>query len=266
VKKELVMKLRWMLLVPAAAVLLAAASGAAPVREQERIVEKYQTGSQPTLGLKNVNGDVVLEGWDENRIEVTAVKYASSKERLEDVEITFHMDDDRLRIEVDPDGGDRWPSRHGSVGVDFEIHAPRGTKVDAIEVVNGGVKIRGIEGDVDVSSVNGGVSGEDLGGDVDLATVNGGVSLVAGGGADSIRLHSVNGGVLLVLPKKFDARIQAGTVHGTIRADGEADATSFTGTSMSATLGKGGMKVDLNTVNGSIEIRRRGESGAREKD
>jgi DUF4097 and DUF4098 domain-containing protein YvlB len=71
-----------------------------------------------------------------------------------------------------------------------------------------------------------------------------------------------------MLPKKFDARIEAGTVHGDITAiDGvDVDATKFTGSSMKGVIGKGTMKVDLSTVNGSIHIGREGGDAKKEAD
>lgn len=256
--------LSWFALWPAAFVLVTAVTHPASARERETVNQAYDTGAHPRLSLKNINGGLVLDGWDKNRIEVTAVKTASSKEHLDDIQIRFRMHDDHLNIDVDLEHEDSW-SRHGeSPSVEFTIHVPRGTEVDKVELVNGDVKVMNIEGDLEASSVNGEVSGEMLGGDVTLSAVNGDVSLVATGAPSSIRMNSVNGGVTLVLPKKFDARIEAGTLHGNITAvDGlDVDATSFTGSSMRGVIGKGTMKVDLNTVNGSIQIRREGENGA----
>jgi hypothetical protein len=55
-------------------------------------------------------------------------------------------------------------------------------------------------------------------------------------------------------------------VHGDITTDGvDADVTKFVGTAMKGVIGKGTVKVDLNTVNGSIAIRREGEGGAKGK-
>jgi len=249
--------LRWSVLIPAL-VLVATVTGSVSARETETIKQDYVTSEHPRLSLSNINGDLTIDGWDKNHIELTAVKTASSQERLDDMEVRFRMDDDHLTIEVNYDGDD-WHGT-GYAGVDFTLHVPKGTEIDEISMVNGDVDMKNIDGDVDVSSVNGTVSAEGLGGHVDLSTVNGKVSLVAGSQVDSIKLHSVNGGVYLMLPKKIDARINAGTVHGHIRApDGlEIEETHFTGSSMRGTLGSGGMKVDLNTVNGSIEIRRKG--------
>ena len=259
--------MRWMMPLSAAITLLMSASGSVSAREEEKDVQVYDTSDHPRLSLRNINGGLTVEGWNKNRIEVTVVKRASSKERLEDIKIESRMDNDHLRIEVDLEDDGNWSTRGESLNVEFTIRVPHGTRVDSVELVNGDIDIRNIDGDVEVSSVNGEVSGEQLGGDVQLATVNGEVSLIATGDAESISMNSVNGGVVLVLPRKFDARIQAGTVHGSIRANGgfDVDATTFSGSSMNATIGKGGMKVDLNTVNGSIEIRREGEGGTKDR-
>jgi|SRR5688572_11020004 len=263
---------QWIGVLPAALILLATASGNVSAKETETSKDVYETGAHPRLSLRNINGSLTIQGWNKKEFEVTAVKTVGREEYLDDVEIRRNFDDDHLRIDVkyddfDDDDENRW--HNGSiVSVDFTIRVPYGTEIDAVELVNGDIEIKNVEGDVEVSSVNGEVSGEKLGGHVELATVNGEVSLRADGGVKSIRMHSVNGGVTLVLPKKFDARINAGTVHGSIRAiDGlDVDATKFTGSSMQGTIGKGGLNVDLNTVNGSIEIRHEGEGGSRDKE
>lgn len=263
--------LRMIRTVPAAVVLLATAFTQSPAREQVRDVQVYDTGKTPRLSVKNINGGLTVEGWDQNRIEVTVTKTAANADLLEKIDVISRLDDDYLRIEVDLDDIDDDDDRNygGEIlRVDFDVKVPRGTRIDVVELINGNVELSDIEGDVEASTVNGRVSGEHLGGDVDLATVNGELELVASGGVDSIRMHSVNGGVTLVLPKKFDATISAGTLHGDIRGMNglDVDATRFTGSSIQGKIGKGGLKVDLNTVNGSIEIRREGEGGAREKE
>lgn len=262
-------RLQWIALWPAVLVLATAVTHPASAKTTETINQVYDTGAHPRLSIDNVNGDLTLEGWDKNKIEFTAVKTASNQERLEDLQVECRKDGDRVTIRV------KYPhentfSGHGDEGprVDFTVHVPRGTEIDRIEFVNGDVEITNVEGDVEVSSVNGRVSGTKLGGDVNLSTVNGDVELVATSNISSIRLNSVNGDLKLMLPKKFDARIEAGTLHGDITAiDGiDVDATKFTGSSMQGVIGKGTMRVDLNTVNGSIQIRHEGSKGDREAD
>jgi len=259
---------QWIALWPAVLVLATTVTRTVAARETETINQAYDTGAHPRLSLQNVNGDVTLDGWDKNRIECTALKTAPNQEGLQDLQVEFHKDGDRVTIRV------KYPhenifTHHGEgPRVDFTLHVPRGTEIDRVEFVNGDVEITNVDGDVEASSVNGRVSGTKLGGDVNLSTVNGAVDLVATSNISSIRMNSVNGDISLRLPKKFDARIEAGTLHGDITAiDGiDVDATKFVGSSMSGVIGKGTMKVDLNTVNGSIHIRREGDKGDREAD
>jgi hypothetical protein len=259
------------ILTPALAVLVFAGGTAFAERGvEEEIHQHYETGADARLSLKNLNGEVRVQGWDKNVIEVTAVKSASGPDRLDDATVHFDFEDDHLRINVEYEGDD-WNHRDDFVSVDFVIRVPRGARIDAIELVNGDVELRDVLGEVEASSVNGEVDGEGLGGDIDLSTVNGEVSLHVSERAASIRLSSVNGGVSLFLTGKINADVEASTVHGSIMtADGlgglEVDDSRFLGSSLKGTIGRGGMKIDLDTVNGSIEIRRESGKDSRERE
>lgn len=245
----------------AAILALLLATGAALADAQETVTRTFEAGADARLRLKNVNGDVRIEAGAGDRFEVTAVKTADKQERLADIEIRFDASGGDLEIEVKHEQ-DGWSRRYSAGSVEFTIRVPRGADLDGVELVNGDLEVRGVNGDVRAASVNGDVSGEDLGGNVALSTVNGGVSLVASGRPDSIGLSSVNGAVELVLPADADASIEASTVHGEIRGTGglEVKASKWVGSSLNGKIGKGaGTRIELETVNGSIEIRRAGE-------
>lgn len=261
-------RLRWIALAPAALALSMAVTRDASAKVTDTNTTVFDTSSHPRLSIKNINGDLIVEGWNKNTIEVTAVKTAKNQEDLDNVQIFSEKNGDRVAIRVEyKHNHDDWDNNQTGA-VDFTLHVPAGTEIDRVEFVNGDIEITGVDGDVEASSVNGEVSGRKLGGDVNLSTVNGEVELVATSDISSIRMNSVNGDITLLLPKKFDARIEAGTLHGDITAieGADVDATRFSGTSMRGVIGKGTMKVDLNTVNGSIQIRRDGEGGKKEAD
>ncbi|HEU4366334.1 MAG TPA: DUF4097 family beta strand repeat-containing protein [Candidatus Krumholzibacteria bacterium] len=248
-------------LIPAAAAIVLAATLAVPAavakkdgeRFKEATHETFDTGKSGRFTLSNVNGSVTVTGYDGSAIEVDAVKYASSQERLAETTIKSSVDDGRVTIEVEIEDDDRWDN--GSSRVDFEIRVPRGTRIDDLELVNGNLKLEGISGRVDAASVNGDVTAERLSGDVDLSAVNGDVYLTVAGAVESIKLHSVNGMVELVVPRDASARVSASTVHGSIRAAGDVRAEkNFVGSSLTGVLGKGEGKIDMNTVNGDIRI------------
>jgi DUF4097 and DUF4098 domain-containing protein YvlB len=247
-----------------AVIALAAAPAYAGNAVQEEMHQRYEAGGGVRVSLKNLNGDVRLEGWEEKVIDVTAVKSASSNERLGDVTVHFEFEKNHLRIDTDYEDRN-WDHGDGHVSVDFVIRVPRGARIDAIELVNGDVVVRDVQGDVEASSVNGQVTGMALGGDIELSAVNGEVVLFAAPRARSIRMNSVNGSLDLILPREMDADLEVSTLHGVIRAaDGfVVDDDHGMGSSLKGTLGRGGVKVELSTVNGSIDIRREGDEESR---
>lgn len=255
----------------AAAMVLAAAMVAPDVvakkdndRFKEEGHETFDVGAKGRLTLSNINGDVTVTGYDGSTIEVDATTYASSQERLDETTIKSLLRDGHVTIEVDIEDDDRWNDDESS-RVEFVIRVPRGTRIDDIELVNGNLELKGVAGHVDASSVNGNVKAEELSGDVDLSAVNGDVTLEVAGAVESIKLHSVNGTVELVVPRGASARVSASTVHGSIRASGDVRAKkNFVGSSLTSVLGKGEGRIDMNTVNGDIRIYHDDED--REKD
>jgi hypothetical protein len=243
----------------ALAATLAAPAADAKKKHDKFKVETHETfdaGAKGRLTLTNINGSVTITGYDGTAIEVGATKYASTQERFDETTIKSSMDDGHVTIEVDiADDDDRDWNDDGPAAVDFVIRVPRGTRIDELELVNGDLSLEGITGRVDASSVNGDVTAEKLSGDVDLSAVNGDVLLTVSGAVDSIELQSVNGTVELVIPRATSARVNASTVHGSIRGTGDVEAgKGFVGSSLTSVLGKGEGRIDVNTVNGDIRI------------
>ncbi len=232
--------------------------------ETEMINQTYEVGKNARLSLSNLNGAVTVTGWDKNTIELKATKRAGSRELLDDADVQVNFNDDHLRVEVeydfDDDGEeDETVTFNGDnlVEVEFEIFVPRHTVIRRIELVNGGLEITDLTGDVSASSINGDVTGEELLGETHLSTVNGDVTLSSVKGHREIELSSVNGSVTLYLPKNVNAKLSASTVHGDIRGD-LGHGVTHAGSSMDAVLGTGGPRIELGTVNGDIRIRRAG--------
>jgi DUF4097 and DUF4098 domain-containing protein YvlB len=240
----------------------AALAGKKSDKFKEEIHESFDTGTSGRLTLTNINGDVTVTGYDGKTIQVDAIKYASTQQKLDESKIEFHTKNQHLTIDVDIDN-DRRDHHDGSARIEFKIRVPRGTSIDDLELVNGDLGLDGIAGRVDASSVNGDVTGEKLSGDVDLSAVNGDVSLTVVGVVESIKLHSVNGTVELMIPRDANARVSASTVHGSIRGTGDIKAEkNFVGSSLSSVLGNGDGKIAVNTVNGNIRIYQGGDKRA----
>ena len=95
-------------------------------------------------------------------------------------------------------------------------------------------------------------------GDASLSTVNGGIELYAErlGYDASVDLETVNGTVDLFLASSAGAEIRAESVNGRLRNDFgvEVHKGKYVGSSFKGTVGGGGARVNLETVNGSITV------------
>jgi DUF4097 and DUF4098 domain-containing protein YvlB len=146
-------------------------------------------------------------------------------------------------------------THHNDVRVDFEVQVPAGVKLVA-HTVNGGIQAEGLQGPVEAETVNGNVR-VTTSGFASAQTVNG--SIVASLGSatwpESVEFNTVNGEIRLTLPAKLDAELRAQTVNGSIDTDFPVTVQGkFNRRHLHGTIGKGGRRLDLETVNGSITL------------
>jgi hypothetical protein len=145
--------------------------------------------------------------------------------------------------------------RNSDVQVDFTVQVPRGVSFVG-RTVQGDVTARGLAGPVHASSVDGSIE-LSTSGSGNAETVNGSVTAVLGstdGGPLSLR--TVNGSVELTLPAGAGANIKAETMNGEISTDVPlGGVTREAKNHVEGILGGGGPEVELETVNGDIDLR-----------
>ena len=242
-----------------ASALLVSGNLIADVTEEETFTFKLDDGGR--FGISNVNGSITVTGGSGDSVEVLAIKKADNQKELDEIEIMISESASEITIETELGESDGWWS-HGSTGgqVTYEITVPSGITLDSVETVNGNVDISGVTGKVVAESVNGDLDISNLAGDVRLSTVNGGIE--AGfdklDGDQSVKAETVNGRVTLVLPDDADCEISADTLNGGINAkDFGLDADKgFVGSDLNGKIGSGSARVNIDTVNGGIKIKK----------
>ena len=143
------------------------------------------------------------------------------------------------------------------VAVRFTVHLPRGVKVD-VSTMNGEVVIDGAAAPVVANTLNGKILVHTSVGPVQASTVNGSIeaSMDALTGGD-MELGTVNGTVTAVLPSSLNAVVDASTVNGRVETEFALQVLGkISPRHVRGTIGSGGMTLKLNTVNGSVLIRR----------
>ena len=257
------------------ALLMAPAALAAQDRQTEAnaftLNERVPSGQW--IRVRNVNGELRVRPSTSDRVEITATK-TWRRGNPKDVRIqTYKSGDGSILVcafwtenaTCDENGyqshSDGWRrgDRNNDVAVNFEIRVPKGVKVGA-HSVNGGVSVDGATSEVRATTVNGGVDAVSTGGPVQASTVNGSVRATMGrlDGDQDLTFSTVNGSVVAEFSGDIDADIDLSTVNGRFQTDWPVTITGrIDPRHLRATLGKGGRRIKLSTVNGNVELRKR---------
>jgi len=213
-----------------------------------------------TLTIRDINGSVRVRIGD--RLAIHAVKRGERSDpntvaiRVENrasgivVCVRYPPDPNRGCDESNQSSG----NQNNDTSVAFDVTVPHGVGVDA-RSVNGSVDVVN-DGPTDASTVNGSVRVE--GRDVRTArTVNGSVAVtILDRNHGTLDAKTVNGSIDVRLPAGAGLTVDAKTVTGGITAQGlNVEHPRYgPGASVSGTLGDGGRRLNLNTVNGSITL------------
>ena len=227
----------------------------------EEFHQTYAITSDGRIELDNINGSVHISSWDRNEVKVDAVKYADTKERLDEAKIEIDSGKDYLSIRTkypDHNNNWNWGSHNNPASVEYTLTVPRTSSLDEIKLINGALDLTGITGEVRASCINGRLEAHDLSGRAKLSTINGRLDArFAQLSGQDVDLNSVNGSLELTIPSDSNAEVDASTVSGGISNDFglRVNDHRFVGHDLRGELGKGGSHIRLSDVNGRIEIR-----------
>lgn len=232
----------------AALVLIVLPAFAAVSEDYDQTLPLAADGS---LEIDNVNGSVVIQGWDRDEIRIHAVKHAADTEGLADIRI--EVESSARAVEIDA----RLP-KDKKASVDYTITLPAGAAVEA-DLVNGPLEVEGVQGRLELTAVNGSLTVKGAHGPVEAEAVNGEMAIgFARIEADtSAELESVNGRISLFLPAGVEGSFEAETVNGGIETDFPLEVRKARFGPMSTLegrLGEGGGRFETTTVNGKIRI------------
>jgi DUF4097 and DUF4098 domain-containing protein YvlB len=241
-----------------------------------------------SFSLSNVNGSVTIDPSSDNSVHVRAEKIPHRNGEITDVRFVVIPSGGDIRIcaltydtdRCDENGlhssGNHDRRDERNVEVKFTVQVPRGVRV-AAGTVNGSMTVRGVGAEVRANTVNGSLEVRDANGRVAAHTVNGGInvstsagpvdattvngSITARMGALSsdgdMKFSTVNGGITVETPSSLDANISISTLTGGISTDFPVQISGrFGPRHAEGTIGRGGRRISMSTVNGSVELRK----------
>lgn len=222
------------------------------------------------IEIKGVNGGIRAAAAAGREVEVSAeMKGRRSNPADVRLEIVQHADGvticamypspDGRPNECQPGDGGRMNVRDNDVSVTFTVRVPAGVRFVG-RTVNGDVVADGLDGAVWIQTVNGDATFSTAahGG---ASTVNGSVRGTMGSATwtETMKIHTVNGSVSLELPADTSTDLNATTVNGSITTDFPVTVTGRVARQrLHGTIGNGGRALQIETVNGSITLRKRG--------
>ncbi|CAN5308246.1 hypothetical protein BH20ACI2_BH20ACI2_17950 [soil metagenome] len=235
--------------------------------ETEKFEQIYPLNANGRVRISNVNGPIIVEGWDRNEVKLSYTKTADTKERLSGVEIRIDSRGDLFSVESDygnwkSQNNDQWRN-NGRLTVEFRLMVPRGAVLNEVESVNGTVTVSNFTNITRVSVVNGSVNASNIRGTARLSTVNGTVNadferLDSG---SKISLDTINGKVNLRIPSDSNATVKADSLNGNITNEFGLPVRKgkYVGRDLYGKLGSGDVDIRLNSVNGTLLIGRRSD-------
>jgi DUF4097 and DUF4098 domain-containing protein YvlB len=234
---------------------------AAPTQAREEHKTR-DVSAKPEIIIYNTSGEVEVEGWSKNQVDIEADLGGGVKE------LVFEVSGNEVLIEViGPEHGGR------NIASDLIIRVPIGSSLEigtvsadiTIENVTGRQRIDTVSGDIDTvafdsnldlesvsgdivakgndkkisvraDTVSGDLEFEGLDGDVELDTVSGDVVLVHSR-FENVRADTVNGDIDFFAGLYGDSRMEFETVNGSIDIKFDGDVSA---------------RFDIETFNGSI--------------
>lgn len=224
--------------------------------------------AEELVSICNINGDISVEGWDSDDVEVFYIITCDDQEDMDAIQVKCDLSDG-IECEVEYDNE---LNGNNSGEVTFNVKVPENLALDfVLDNVNGDVTISSAEGTSIIELVNGDIEASDFDGATVIELVNGSVitsgipeldevSIVNGDISCSVYelnndliLSAVNGKIVLALDAA--AHVEIETVTGDIDVSDNFNASieeEIVGAF--ADFGSGEHTIEISTVSGDIEV------------
>ncbi|HKS74097.1 MAG TPA: DUF4097 family beta strand repeat-containing protein [Terriglobales bacterium] len=214
--------------------------------------------------IKNVNGAIEADTAGGDMVEVTAEKSGPDADAVQIVAVPHGEGVTICAIYPHSDSeckpGSTWHTHnvHGDrTRVTFHVHIPKDLRFSGYNV-NGDVNAENMGKMVHATTVNGSVRVSTKSW-AEASSVNGSIE-ASMGSADwngTLKMESVNGSIHLTLPDNVNADVRFSSVNGRLQTDFPLTVEgSMGGRRVEGRIGSGGRELVVETVNGSVELRK----------
>lgn len=217
----------------------------------EQIVQKeLELGKYGTLTIKNTTGNIVIKEWEHDSVQMKATKQASKEELLADTKIQIALGPNTVTIAT------KHNNKKSKTTVQYELIVPSTAKLHvmtdkgsiSVDKTSASIKATTREGNINIndargtivaSSQYGTITVKNATGNIRATTAKGNI-IVAGStrnviaktkkgticttcktvpALDTISLSTGSGNIMLAIPKKTNAEVQARTARGRLTCE-----------------------------------------------
>ncbi|HET8781667.1 MAG TPA: hypothetical protein VFM63_04595 [Pyrinomonadaceae bacterium] len=202
------------------------------------------------------NGGISVKGWDQGQVLVRARVQTGAPTAAEASDLAKQIRIETSGAKIYASGPESRRNYHWDVS--YEVFVPRRADL-SLEAHNGGISISEVNGKIDFSALNGGVVLKRVGGAVRGSTTNGGLVIELSGDrwdGETLDVRTTNGGVVMSIPENYSAKLETGTVNGSIDVDFPVTVQGKINKQLALNLGSGGATVKAVTTNGGVRVKR----------
>ncbi len=236
---------------------------------EEEFTWSGTVASGDAIEIQNLNGAIAAEYATGSEVEVVAIKEGPADDVADvRIEVVEHAGGVTIcsiyrtrggRENSCAKGDDSYLNNNdkNKTRITFEVRVPAGVEFVGT-TMNGRVTADDMRSNLRLTTMNGAISADSTGW-VRATTMNGAVD-VEMGSADwtgELEIESMNGALTVTLPAGASLHVDADTMNGRVSSDW--DDVQLRGRRKnhgSGTIGGGGRDLTLNTMNGSIRLRR----------
>lgn len=228
--------------------------------EQEVMNKDYPINPKSTIDISNVEGDITIKVWNQNKLVVEAIKKGTAEEvSSTTVNVKSQASHTYISTKVSAD--------KPNAITNYTLMVPETVNVKANISSSGSIKIKQVRGSIDASTNEGSIEITDSTNTVVAKTGDGTIKIKQKyfNEPNSIFVETIKGPIYLYLPREIQANLHARTLQGTITSE---QAITFYPQTMKlnketwdrikkevhGTLGNGGSPITLEATRGNIII------------
>jgi hypothetical protein len=236
-------------------------AGVSPAYGTERVWEKrFDLPAGGHVAVVNVQGSVLVEGWDRSEVEATvAMRSKAPTDQLDEVRVAVEAGGQGVSFHTLYPSGLETPIR-----VDYRLRVPRQIRLDELSTLQGDIVVHDVDGALEAHDLHGDIEGINVSGSVQAHTLTGNILMSLRAMPDHglpLQLATINGNVDLVMPARANANLELSTLAGNIVGDFPILVSTTPGDSTRhAQVGAGGVRVELRTVRGNIRVGQRDDN------